>query len=545
MTNETVYFLVPEIILVLAATLIYVGGAFLPARPGWGWLAASAILLASAALYEQGLSEAGQLALSSRRSSGPLNVDLFSTTLRWAILGVALMFVMLAARWSEQGESSEFMGSLLLIGAGLMLVALAGDLVTLFVGLELVSIPTYVLLFLGGGAKGLEAGTKYFFLSALSSALLLYGFSFLYGAAGSTDLDEIRGALAPAGPQAGPMAAFGSLALVLIFAGLGFRLAAVPFHFYAPDVYQGTSNPNAGLLAVVPKIAALVALVRVALVAMPALAPLGWQLSLACAMVTMTLGNVLALWQRNVRRLLAYSSIAHAGYMLIGVAAGFAAAGGATGSNAFDGIGATFFYLLVYAAATIGAFAALTYLSGPKGQVNTLDELAGLAERHPKTAAAIGVFMFSLTGLPPLAGFWGKLTLFTSALDVDARSSDSSSLWPWFLALAVVGAVNAAISAAYYLRVVGVMYFRPATVRLAARGGSGAGWATAACAVLVVGIGFFPGPLVERSNRASQAARNTLISPAQAPADRADSRPRSIGRPAARELTPRADLSQR
>ena len=149
----------------------------------------------------------------------------------------------------------------------------------------------------------------------------------------------------------------------MVFAGLAFRLTAVPFHFYAPDVYQGTTNPNAGLLAVVPKIAGLVVFVRIVYVAMPGLERVGWQLTLSVAMVTMTLGNLLALWQNNVRRLLAYSSIAHAGYMLIGLAVGFAVAGRASEAEHFDGLGATFFYLLVYAAATAGSFAAL-YLSG-------------------------------------------------------------------------------------------------------------------------------------------------------------------------------------
>ncbi len=267
-----------------------------------------------------------------------------------------------------------------------------------------------------GARKGtLESGTKYFFLSVLSSGLLLYGFSFLYGSAGSLSLVEIRSALASSGELTGT-AAFAPLALVLIFAGLGFRLTAVPFHFYAPDVYQGTTNPNAGLLAVAPKIAALVALVRIAGVAMPGTERLGWQVALALAMITMTLGNVLALWQNNVRRLMAYSSVAHAGYMLIGLAVGFAVSGGAAEATNFDGIGAAFFYMLVYAAATAGTFAALTYLGGDDGELDTVDQLAGLTRNHPKTALAMAIFMFSLTGLPPLAGFWGKFTLFTGAL---------------------------------------------------------------------------------------------------------------------------------
>jgi NADH-quinone oxidoreductase subunit N len=404
------------------------------------------------------------------------------------------------------------MGSLVLIVAGLMLVALAADLVTLFVALELVSIPTYVILFLGRGPRLLESGTKYFFLSILSSALLLYGFSFLYGATGSTSLMGIERSLAAAAPEGGAMTPFARLALVLIFAGLAFRLTVVPFHFYAPDVYEGTTNPNAGLLSVAPKIAGLVAIVRIAFLAMPGLERLGWQLALALAIVTMTLGNLLALWQGNVRRLLAYSSIAHAGYMLIGLAVGFAVAGGAGGAEHFDGIGASFFYLLVYAAATAGTFAALTYLSSARQPINTLDDLAGLAGSHPAVAGAIAVFMFSLTGLPPLAGFWGKFALFTGALGVGGKDPSSSPLWPWFLALAIIGALNAAVSAAYYLRVVGVMFFRPEVTRPEARGGLGAVLATGVCVLLVIGIGCYPGAAIEHANRAVQSSRHTFVS---------------------------------
>jgi NADH-quinone oxidoreductase subunit N len=516
-STETVYLLLPEIVLLLAATAIYVAGAFLPSRGGWSWLAAAAIVVAGVALVRQEPVRALPAPEGTVAVSDTLTVDAFSYAVRWSVLGVGLLFVMLSSRATQQREASEFMGSLVLILAGLMLVALAGDLVLLFVGLELISIPTYVLLFLGRGKQILESGTKYFFLSVLASAMLLYGFSFLYGAAGSTELSAIYAKLAAAGADPAGTAAFAALALVLIFAGLGFRLAAVPFHFYAPDVYQGTTNPNAGLLAIVPKIAALVAIVRVATVAMPGLERLGWQLSLALAMITMTLGNVLALWQHNVRRLMAYSSIAHAGYILIGLAVGFAVAGGATAAYSFDGTGAALFYLLVYSAATLGTFAALAYLGGERDQVNTLEELAGLARSHPKTAAALAIFMFSLTGLPPLAGFWGKFTLFTGALGVDARNPGDSSLWPWFLALAVVGALNAAIAAAYYLRIVGVMYFRSAASPPAAQGGAGAAWAMAICAALVIGIGCLPGRLVDEANRAAASAQFSLAPPRVVP----------------------------
>ena len=210
-----------------------------------------------------------------------------------------------------------------------------------------------------------------------------------------------------------------------------------------PDVYQGTTNANAGVLAVVPKIAALVALVRIVYVAMPGFEQLGWQLTLAVAMVTMTLGNLLALWQTNVRRMMAYSSIAHAGYMLIGLAVGFAVAGGASEAEALDGVGATLFYLLVYAAATAGTFAALTYLSGDT-RSRRHARRSGRAQQHaiPRRPRRWRMFMFSLTGLPPLAGFWGKFTLFTGALGVDARNPEAGNLWPWFVALAIVGVIE-------------------------------------------------------------------------------------------------------
>jgi NADH-quinone oxidoreductase subunit N len=529
-SNETINLVAPEIILVLAGTLVYLGGAFVPSRTAWGWLAAAAIVLAGVVLYQQGMTPAGREALVHGAASGPITIDQFSALVRYVALAVALVFVMVAFRWSEADEASEFMGSLLMITAGLMLVALANDLVLVFVGLELVSIPTYLILYLGRGGNLLESGTKYFFLSILSSALLLYGFSFLYGAAGSTSLVKIAAALAGPGPETRGMGLFAQLAIVLVFAGLSFRLTAVPFHFYAPDVYQGTTHANAGLLAVVPKIAALAALVRLAYVAMPGFERLAWQLTLALAMVTMTTGNLLALWQTNVRRLMAYSSIAHAGYMLIGLSVGFAVAGGAAEAKDFDGTGATLFYLVVYAAATAGTFAALAWLSSERRAVDRVEQLAGLSASHPKTAAAIAVFMLSLTGLPPLAGFWGKLTLFTGALSVDARDPDAGGLWPWFLALAVVGALNAAISAGYYLRIVGAMYFQPAESVPEAQGGRGPAWAAAVCALLVLAIGCYPGPMVEHANQASRAVRQALDPPAFSAAA-APRRPSRAARP--------------
>ena len=212
------------------------------------------------------------------------------------------------------------------------------------------------------------------------------------------------------------------IGLVFVVAGLGFKMTAVPFHFYAPDVYQGTTNINAGLLSVAPKIAGVVALVRLVGASLPAGSSVGWQLVLVLAMMTMTLGNVCALWQKNIRRLMAFSSIAHAGYMLIGFAVSLAVASS-------GGVGAMFFYLSVYVFATLGTFSALAYLSSDAHEVSDVSELAGLGRSHPWVAGLLAICLFSLAGIPPLAGFWGKLALFSGAVRVAMSGNGALSMW--------------------------------------------------------------------------------------------------------------------
>jgi len=244
----------------------------------------------------------------------------------------------------------------------------------------------------------------------------------------------------------------------------------------------------------------------------------------------MTLGNVLALWQHNIRRLLAYSSIAHAGYLLIGVAVALAAktADSGAGNDAasllsgaggagLNGLGAAAFYLAVYIFATLGAFAALVYLNREDGQVDTLEQLAGLNRRHPVVAILIAAFMFSLAGIPPLAGFWGKFTLLYSALTLPEASGDGMLLRPWFIGLAIVTVLNAAIGAAYYLRVIGVMYFRPskATPHEPHRE-TGPALAIAICAAMVVGAGLLPGRFLDIAVRAGRSISQASAEPSAA-----------------------------
>jgi NADH-quinone oxidoreductase subunit N len=505
---RTIHLLAPEVVLVAAATAIFVAGAFTRSRAWWA-------MTAIVSYFGAGLVLAGQNwpSLAESFTTGPVTNDPMSLGLRWFALLVGLVFTLIAARLADENLASEYFGCVMLVAAALMVTASANELVLLFLGLELISIPTYVLLFIGrrDRASG-EATMKYFFLSILSSALLLYGFSLLYGLgkttiiAGNDAAPGIREALS-ASLEGNPLAKLAPLALVLVLAGLGFKLAIAPLQFYAPDVYQGTTSGNAGLLAVAPKIAGIAGLIRLVIVAMPATAEFAWQLALILAILTMTIGNVCALWQRNLRRLMAYSSIAHGGYLLIGLAAA-AAASSATQGAYRGGVTAMLFYVLVYALATMGTFAALAYLGSTRRDVNDVEELGGLARSQPAIAGALAVFMFSLAGLPPLAGFWGKLNLFGSAIEL--ATSSASGLALWFTILAVAGAINAAIAAAYYLRIVAVMYFQPAAQPVAVAGGWSAQFAALLCAGLVVAIGAWPGRLLNVAANSESALRPQL-----------------------------------
>jgi NADH-quinone oxidoreductase subunit N len=288
--------------------------------------------------------------------------------------------------------------------------------------------------------------------------------------------------------------------LVLVLAGLGFKIAAVPFHFYAPDVYQGATPVNAGLLAVAPKLAGILAMIRLLTGALPQRADFAWQLAMMLAMLTMTLGNVCALWQQNVRRLMAYSSIAHAGYLLMGVSVGLW--GAARGVSA-GGVAATLVYLTVYALAALGTFAALAVLSDEERELNLVEGLSGLSRARPVVAGALAVCMFSLAGIPPLAGFWGKLSLLGSALRAASAAANGSEA-VWFTALAVVGALNAAVAAAYYLRVIAVMYFRAPQQSWPQAAGIGPVAAMLICAALVLAIGLAPRETLRASQRSEQ-----------------------------------------
>ncbi|MFN0020874.1 MAG: NADH-quinone oxidoreductase subunit N [Pirellulaceae bacterium] len=513
--SKTISLLAPEIILMMGATILFLLGAF---RAGRAQLIATLIAYAGAtaavACY-------GSPWNAESTFSGPLVIDPMSLGLRWIALLAGLIFTLAGSRRDAE-LAGEFQGTLMLVICGAMLASSANELVLLFLGLELISVPTYVLLFLGRRDRAsAEATMKYFYLSLLASALLLYGFAFLYGISGTTVIvgsGEVRGireAFLNQGGTGTALTATASslfklspIALVLITAGFGFKLAAAPFQFYAPDVYQGTTNANAGVLAVIPKLAGVAGLLRLALLIIPgtevAEKAFAWQLPLVLAVLTMTIGNICALWQKDIRRLLAYSSIAHGGYLLIGLAVS-AANLSSESHQAAGGAGAMLFYVLVYALATMGSFCTLAYLGSPRRELSGVEELAGLARSQPLAAAALAIFMFSLAGIPPLAGFWGKLTLFGSTIQLAAvNQTSNTSLALWFVGLAVVAALNAAIGAAYYLRVIGVMYFQAPGTPAPAAGGKLALVGGVLCALLVIGSGMFPAQIVGLSLRAEQ-----------------------------------------
>lgn len=438
----------PEAILILAACVYYAIAPFWKNEYLWSRLSVLLLVLAIFLLTPTPSEYAG---------NGMFRADAMSLYCRWIGLFSGLGLVLLS--WGRVPDSvgGEYYATLLIAIAGTNLVAASNDLVSLFLSLELISIPTYLLLYLlRGTSRSREATTKYFLLSIFSSALLLYGLSFFFGATGTTNLEGMRQTLKTASPAQYPEIL--TLGLIFVVAGLGFRLTAAPFHFYAPDVYEGAPTLPVTLLSIVPKIAGLVGvyqLVHATLLVDHGLgeSPIAEQardLLWIMALVSMVLGNVLGLLQNNIRRLMAYSGIAHAGYMLFGLGAAAAVPGSAAGDG-MSGLTAVFFYLTIYTIMTLGVFAVLRYLDACQHPVESIDDLAGLGQTNPALAFFMAVFLFSLTGLPPTAGFWGKLYLFLAGWNTDVHH---------YRVLAIVMAVTAAIGAWYYLRVIGVIYLR-------------------------------------------------------------------------------------
>jgi NADH-quinone oxidoreductase subunit N len=349
-----------------------------------------------------------------------------------------------------KSNRAEFYAFFLFSITGLMLCASADDLIWLFLALELTSLPTYIMVAISSaGNKAREAGVKYFFLGALGAAVFLYGFALLYGGTGSTNLNAIASHIANSG-----LSTLSLAGLLLSIIGIGFKIAAVPMHFYTADVYEGAAAPVSGMLAFVPKTAGFIAILLLCAVVgwtTPRVGEIGGSLPepvrvtlWVIAALTMTVGNVLAILQTSVKRILAYSSIAHSGYMLVGVISGPSAA-----EFTKNGVAAVLFYLFCYGVMNVGAFAVVAALErspGPDGEpreIETVDDLRGLCKHHPLLGWCMVICSLSLLGLPPLLGFFGKLPLFTCAITAGE------------IPLVVVLGLNSAIAAYYYLRLAG------------------------------------------------------------------------------------------
>lgn len=378
-------------------------------------------------------------------------------------------------------ERGEFFPLLLFSTVGAMALAAAGDLLSLFIALETMSLGVYCMIGLRrGNARAVEAAVKYFLLGSFAAALFLFGGALVYGATGHTDLTGIGAAVASVGKAESSASAPTLLVgLALIVSGLGFKVSAVPFHMWTPDAYEGAPTPATSYMAAAVKAAAFAVLLRVLLTAFGDARLMswgsGWPGALAwVAVLTMTFANLVAGRQESVKRMLAYSSVAHAGYVLVGVVATIGSPTAAA---------SVLFYLLAYSVSTVGAFGALILCGSRGAEAVSFEDLAGLGRRHPPAALAFGFFLLSLAGIPPLAGFFGKLFVFSAAIDADL-------VW-----LAVIGLMNSVLGAYYYLKVIVTMYMREPAPGAAIATPMRSGYVSTAlilAALLVLGIGLLP-----------------------------------------------------
>ncbi len=367
--------------------------------------------------------------------AGMFVVDRFAIFMKALVLiGSALALVMSFGYLRDEGmERSEFPVLLLLATLGMLMMISANDLMALYLGLELQSLALYVVAaFKRESLRSTEAGLKYFVLGALSSGMLLYGCSLIYGTTGATDFASLSAALGDGSEV--PIGLV--IGLVFLVSGLAFKVSAAPFHMWTPDVYEGAPTPVTAFLAVAPKIAAVALLLRVMMSPFGDLASQWRQIIVVVSIASMALGAFAAIRQDNVKRLMAYSSIGHVGYALVGLAAGTAA-----------GVRGAILYMTIYLAMNVGTFAVILNMKRAGAMVEGIHDLAGLARSRPLMALAMGIFMFSLAGIPPLAGFFAKLYVFLAAVDAE------------LYALAVIGVLASVVGAFYYLRIIKIMYF--------------------------------------------------------------------------------------
>ena len=425
---------------------------------------------------------------------GAYTVDALTTFLDVLFIAIIAMTVVFGPDYLvPRGlPVAEFATILVFAMTGAMLIAASTDLLILFLGLELMVLPGYLLAgFHKTDGYSTEGAIKYFLLGSFSSAIFLFGLAFVWGLAGTTRVDEVAAVLAAVVAGAAPLSPGLAMGLAFLTTGVAFKIAAVPFHYWTPDAYQGSPTPITGYLSVLPKVGAFALILRLFVEALAPLADWWLPVMIVLAALTMTLGNLVALTQDNVKRMLAYSSIAHTGYMMVGLAAW---AGDPEGRS--DGLEALLFYGVAYAFMNLGAFAVVAALQKRTGVTSALATFAGLGRREPLLGILMTLFLLSLVGIPPTAGFFAKANIIIAAVQAGGPLT--------YLAILVV--LNAAAAAFYYLRVVVYMYMRePATETPALRHGALLWGGLAAATALTILLGFFPSALLDVAGEAARA----------------------------------------
>ncbi|HEU5046966.1 MAG TPA: NADH-quinone oxidoreductase subunit NuoN [Rickettsiales bacterium] len=471
--------LVPEMVVTVSAIILLIGGVYAKSRlTDRLFLFLSIFVLASIL----GIMVAFPSAVGTQYFFSHMIVaDGFSTAVKMLLLAATLLVLLISDAWLVRDDNQRFEYPVLVLFSllGMMLMASANNLLALYMGLELSSLPLYVLAgFSRESLKSTEAGLKYFVLGALASGMLLFGMSLVYGFAGSLDFDALAGLFKSSGSVDKGML-FG---LVLVITALCFKISAAPFHMWTPDVYEGAPTPITAFFSTAPKVAAVALLVRVLVQPFGPMLHEWQQIVVFVSAASMIVGAFGALMQTNIKRLLAYSSIGHVGYALMGLAAG-----------SEEGISSIGVYFALYVLMSVGAFACILMMQRDGKAKEAISDLAGLSSRSPRMAFALAVFMFSMAGIPPLAGFFGKLYVFLAAMHAG------------LVTLAVIGVLSSVVACFYYLKVVKVMYFDEPAESFDKEVPALLNLAMYICTAVTVLFFVMPSPLINQAHIAAKA----------------------------------------
>ncbi|MCB2097128.1 MAG: NADH-quinone oxidoreductase subunit NuoN [Parvularculaceae bacterium] len=472
---ETLFWVVPELMLAVGAMALLIAGVFLGDKSARLISTASIVLLIAALLVVVALAGGAEQTLFG----GSFRIDAYASFSKTLVLAAAALAILMSDKYlaGEQLGRFEYPVLIVLAALGMSMMVSANDLIALYMGVETQSLALYILAaFNRDSRRSTEAGLKYFVLGALSSCLLLYGASLIYGFSGSTNFETIAKSAAVAKENVGLV-----IGLVFLISGLAFKVSAAPFHMWTPDVYEGAPTPVTAFFAAAPKLAAMALFARALTTPFPDIVEQWRPIIAILAVASMAVGAFSAIVQSNIKRLMAYSSIGHMGFALIGLAAGTA-----------QGVGSVLVYMAIYIVMTIGAFACILLMRRRGGMTEAIEDLAGLTRTNPGLALILTVLLFSLAGVPPTAGFFGKLVVFQAAVEADL-------VW-----LAIVGALMSVISAYYYLRIIWLMWFNDPAPAFEREVGSRLGLTALGSAALVFPVLLvFMGPLIAAARTAA------------------------------------------